>query len=132
MAAVVILVGGEPRMIKSLIAAAAVAATLTAAVPAQQAEAKTHVDINLGFGFGAFNPGYDNGYDYGYGYEPVYHPYYGISCGQGANIARWAGFRNVHAYDCGGRLYGYTGWKYGRPYSIMIGVGGHIQVVRPL
>jgi hypothetical protein len=113
-------------MIKSLIAATAVAASLTAAVPAQQAEAKTHVDINLGFGFGGFDPGY------GYGYAPVYHSYYGISCGQGGNVARWAGFYNVHAFDCGGPMYRYTGWKYGRPYVISVGIGGHLRGVRPL
>ena len=42
---------------KSLIAAAAVAASLTALAPVQQAQAKVNVDINLGLG-GGFYPGY--------------------------------------------------------------------------
>jgi hypothetical protein len=112
-------------MIKSLIAATAVAATLTAAVPAQQAEAKTHIDINLGFGFGGFDPGYDDGY------QPVYHPHY-MSCGEGRDVVRWEGYRNVHAFDCAGPMYRYTGWKHGRPYVIFVGVGGHFQGARPL
>ncbi len=72
---------------KSLIAAAAVAASLTALAPVQQAQAKVNVDINLGLG-GGFYPGY--GYGYGGGYYPVIDPYYGggISCNKGRKIVK--------------------------------------------
>ena len=93
---------------KSLIAAAAVAASLTALAPVQQAQAKVNVDINLGLG-GGFYPGY--GYGYGGGYYPVIDPYYGggISCHKGKKIVKWSGFNNVNAFDCSAPVYQYHG-----------------------
>ena len=120
---------------KSLIAAAAVAASLTALAPVQQAQAKVNVDINLGFG-GGFYPGYGYGYGGGYGggYYPVVDPYYGggISCMKGKNIVKWSGFKNVHAIDCGAPVYQYKAWKFGNPYKVRVNMNGNIIGVKKL
>ena len=72
---------------KSLIAAAAVAVSLTALAPVQQAQAKVNIDLNLGV-----NGGFYPGYGYGGGYYPVMDPYYGgISCNKGRKIVDWSG-----------------------------------------
>ena len=119
------------KMIKSLIAAAAVAASLTALAPVQQAQAKVNVDINLGLG-GGFYPGY--GYGYGGGYYPVIDPYYGggISCHKGKNIVKWSGFHNVNAFDCGKPVYQYMGWKFGHKYRVKVNMGGNIIGVKKI
>src|SRR5436190_20433097 len=81
---------------KSLIAAAAVAASLTALAPVQQAQAKVHVDINLGLG-GGYYPDYGYGYGYGGGYYPVVDPYYGggKSCWQAKHKLNMMNFKQV-------------------------------------
>ena len=119
-------------IIKSLIATAAVAASLTAAVPAQQAEAKVHFDVNVGIGgYPGFYPGY--GYGYGGGYYPVVDPYYsGISCNKGSKVVKWAGFHNVQAFDCSAPVYQYKAWKYGNPYKVRVNMSGNIINVKPL
>ena len=43
---------------KSLIAAAAVAVSLTALAPVQEAQAKTFIDLDINLGGGEFYPGY--------------------------------------------------------------------------
>ncbi len=117
-------------IIKSLIATAAVAASLTAAVPAQQAEAKVHFDVNVGIGG---YPGFYPGYGYTGGYYPVVDPYYnGISCNKGSKVVRWAGFHNVQAFDCSAPVYQYKAWKYGNPYKVRVNMSGNIINVKPL
>lgn len=117
---------------KSLIAAAAVAASLTALAPVQQAQAKVNVDINLGFG-GGFYPGYYPDYGYGGGYYPVIDPYYGggISCNKGKKIVKWAGFHNVNAFDCSAPVYQYKAWKFGNAYKVKVNMSGDIIKVKP-
>jgi hypothetical protein len=118
---------------KSLIAAAAVAASLTALAPVQQAQAKIHVDLNVGVG--GFYPGYGYGYGYGYGggYYPVIDPYYsGISCNKGRKIVDWSGFNNVHAFDCSAPVYGYKAWKNGHKYNVRVNMSGNIIGVKKL
>lgn len=116
---------------KSLIAAAAVAASLSALAPVQQAQAKVNVDINLGLG-GGFYPGY--GYGYGGGYYPVIDPYYGggISCHKGKNIVKWSGFNNVNAFDCSKPVYQYMAWKFGHKYRVKVSMGGDIIGVKKI
>lgn len=117
---------------KSLIAAAAVAASLTALAPVQQAQAKVNVDINLGFG-GGFYPGYGYGYGYGGGYYPVYEPYYGgISCNKGRKIVDWSGFNNVQAFDCSAPVYQYKAWKNGHKYRVKVSMKGNIIGVKKI
>jgi len=112
---------------KSLIAAAAIAASVTAFAPAQQAQAKTNIDIGIGFGFGGYYPGYG----YGYGYAPVYDPYPGaISCHKGKKIVRWSGYNNVQPVDCSLPGYKYTGWKWGHKYLVRVNGGGNITGVQ--
>ncbi len=117
-------------IIKSLIATAAVAASLTVLAPVEKAEAKVNVDINLGLG-GGYYP------DYGYGgYYPVIDPGYGggygISCHKGKKIVKWAGFHNVHPVDCSAPVYKYKAWKFGNPYRVKVNVHGDIIQVKPL
>jgi hypothetical protein len=121
---------------KSLIAAAAVAASLTALAPVQQAQAKTFIDIDVGLGLGGggFYPGYGYGGGYGGGYYPVIDPYYGggISCHKGKKIVKWAGFYNVHPFDCSAPVYQYKAWKFGNPYKVKVNMSGDIIKVKPL
>jgi hypothetical protein len=118
---------------KSLIAAAAVAASLTALAPVEQAQAKIHVNANVYLGGGGFYPGYP-GYGYGGGYYPVVDPYYGggISCFKGKKIVKWAGFYNVNPIDCGAPVYQYKAWKFGNPYKVKVSISGDIIKVKPL
>lgn len=119
---------------KSLIASAAVAASLVAALPAEQAQAKTHVDIGIGLGFGG-------GYPVGPGY-PVYDDYYsdagyygrpyyrGLTCGQAAGEVRASGFRHVRPLDCSRPVYGFTAERFGRPVVVKVNTRGDIVSVR--
>ena len=117
---------------KSLIAAAAVAASLTALAPVEQAQAKIRVDVNLGLG--GYYPGYYPDYGYGGGYYPVVDPYYGggISCHKGKKIVKWAGFYNVNPIDCSAPVYQYKAWKFGNPYKVKVSISGDIIKVKPL
>ena len=111
---------------KSLFAAAAVAVSLTALAPVQQAQAKVNVDIHFG-GLG-FYPGYG----YGGGY-PVYQPHYdGISCNKGRNIVKWSGFHNVNAFDCSKPVYRYSAWKNGKKYHVRVSMNGNIIGVKKI
>ena len=116
---------------KSLIAAAAVAVSLTALAPVQQAEAKTKIDLNfdVNVGGGGFYPGYGGG-----GYYPVYEePYYGgISCHKGKKIVKWAGFHNVNPVDCGAPVFQYHAWKFGHKYRVRVNMSGDIFGVKKL
>ena len=117
---------------KTLIATAAVAATLAVAAPAQQAQAKTNIDISVGFGLGGYGPGYGYGGGYGGGYvdyEPVYS---GISCGKGAKIVKWSGFHNVSAIDCSAPVYKYHARKGGNWYRVRVNTYGNIIGVKHL
>ena len=120
---------------KSLIAAAAVAVSLTALAPVQQAQAKVnlHIDLNGNFG-GGFYPGYGYGGGYGGGYYPVIDPYYGggISCHKGKNIVKWSGFHNVNAFDCSKPVYQYMAWKFGHKYKVKVSMGGNIIGVKKI
>lgn len=110
---------------KSLIAAAAVAASLTALAPVQQAQAGVDINVQLGGDLG-FYPGYGYGYGGGYGY-PVYQPYYGgISCHKGKQIVKWSGFHNVNAFDCSKPVYQYFGWKNGHKFKFKLNMAGNI------
>jgi hypothetical protein len=111
---------------KSLIAAAAVAASLTALAPVQQAEAKVHIDVGVNLG-GGFYPGYG----YGGGYYPVYEPYdSGISCNKGRKIVNWSGFHNANAFDCSAPVYQYMAWKNGHKYKVKVSMNGNIIGVK--
>ena len=111
---------------KSLIAAAAIATTFAVASPVQQAEAKTHIDLNIGVGIGGFYPGY-----YEPGYYPVYNPGY-ISCNKGRKIVDWSGFNNVHPVDCSLPGYKYTAWKNGHKFVVRLNGYGNITGVNKI
>lgn len=125
---------------KSLIAAAAVAATMTFALPAE--EARADVDVNIGIGLGGYVPGYYGGYyggyDYGYGYGYGYRKGHGygrhkphrISCAQGRRIVDRSGFNRVRAVDCSLPGYRYTAFKKGHKYVVRVNGRGNIVGVR--
>jgi hypothetical protein len=118
---------------KSLIAFAALAATMTVALPAQDAKADVDVDIGIGFFPG---PGYGHGFDdygyqdsgYGWGYYPEHRPHR-ISCGQGRRIVDRSGFRRVKPVDCELPGYRYTAWKHGKKFMVRVNGRGNITGV---
>ena len=119
---------------KSLIAIAAVATTLVAMVPAQQAQAGSNVDFNIDIGFGGGGYGGHGGYGDG-GYYPVYddgyeEEYSGISCNKGRKVVKWAGFHQVQAYDCSAPVYGYKAKKNGHVYKVKVNFHGNIISVK--
>lgn len=131
---------------KTLIAAATVASVV--AFAATSAKANPSISLGIGFGFGGYDSGYyGGGYDDGYNGE--WHPhhqhhwdewqepqpvddYAGISCSEGRNIVREAGFQHVSAYNCSASVFSYRGWKYGTPYQVRVDSQGDVVSERPL
>lgn len=123
---------------KTLIAAAAIAATMTFALPAQ--EAKADVDVNIGIGVfpaGGYGHGYGYGFDdygyvdhgYGWGYHSERRPYR-ISCGQGRRIVDRSGFNRVRPVDCELPGYRYSAWKHGKKFMVRVNGRGNITDIR--
>ncbi|WP_421696004.1 hypothetical protein [Aestuariivirga sp.] len=111
---------------KSIFAAAALLAF--AVIPAQNAEANSHVNIGVGIGLGAggfYAPGY-------YGPADYYQPYYGVSCYQAKKIVRGSGFYNVTATDCSAPSYRFVAWRSGNKFRVRINSAGNITGVSPL
>jgi hypothetical protein len=52
--------------------------------------------------------------------------HFGISCRDGRNIVKQHGFRRVHAVDCSGDTYSYTGRRHGEMMDIEVSLDGHI------
>lgn len=101
---------------KSLIAAAAVAVSV-AGFSATQANAGVDVDVTIG---GGFYPGHYGGYPvYPVYEEPVYHSW-GVSCFEGKQIVRSAGFRKVQPKDCSGRRFSYFARKHGDSFIVRV------------
>jgi hypothetical protein len=116
---------------KSILGAAAVAASVLL-VQTQAAEAgkkDVDVDINLGIGGGYYGPGY-----------PVYPGYPGVvvapgklSCWQGVKRVQYRGFYNVKPMDCSGRSYSYRGRRGGDVFRISVNAyTGRVTSIRPL
>ncbi|MEI8180023.1 hypothetical protein [Aestuariivirga sp.] len=116
---------------KSMIAIVAVLASLTA-LPVGNAEAKSHVDFNVGVGIGV--GGFYPGYGYGGVFVPgaYYEPSYGVSCGQARSIVKGNGFYNVTAIDCSAPSYRFIAWQGGNKYKVRINSAGNITGVTPL
>lgn len=115
---------------KSIFTAAALLAL--AVIPAQNAEAKSNVNIGVGIGLGVggfYAPGYAPGY---YGPVDYYQPYYGVSCYQAKKIVYGSGFHNVTATDCSAPSYRFVAWKYGNKYRVRVNSAGNITGVSPL
>jgi hypothetical protein len=106
---------------KVLVAAVALTAAVVTTAPAQ---AKTHIDIGIGLGFGGWGGGYGG---YGGGYVPVYGGGYdGISCWKAKKIVQYNGFHNVYATDCDGYVMRFKGTKWGDQYRIKVNRSGSI------
>ena len=112
---------------KSLIAAAAVAVSLTALAPVQQAQAKVNIDFNI------VTPGIYGGYGYGGGYyQPIYdEPYYGggKSCWQVKHQLKMMNFKKVQPFDCSAPTYRFSAKKNGNYVTVKTNVWGNILAV---
>ena len=131
---------------KTLIAAAAIAATFAVALPAPSAKADVDVDIGIGvvpgyYGGSYYSGGYvaggyyGNGYGYGDGYGGDHgyrdRPYrHRVSCSMGGNIVADAGFHRVRAVDCDLPGYRYTARKNGQRFMVRVNGRGNITDVR--
>jgi hypothetical protein len=123
---------------KTLIAAAAVAATFAVALPATEAKADVDVDIAIGIIPGYYTGGYNSGYfggygyDYGYGYGGFGDGYghrrhrRDISCGMGRSIVAEAGFFRVRPIDCELPGYRYTAKRNGHKFLVRVNGRGNI------
>ncbi len=121
---------GIYMIMKTILAAVAIASTMAIAAPAQAG-----VKVYLGGGF------FDNGYghdgypdyrpDYQPGYEPDYQPdnfyepprrprYRGISCEDGAQQVREEGYRRVRVVECDGRQYTYKARRNGGRFVVVV------------
>lgn len=105
-------------MIKSLFAAAAVAAiAMTASAPAEAKKLNLDVYIGTPDYYEPRYPVYE---------EPIYRPryqerrYYGISCDEGREQVRDSGFHRVRALNCDGRRYTYRARKNGTPVIVQV------------
>jgi hypothetical protein len=127
---------------KSILAATAVAATLFAAAPAAEAHhKKIHVDFGINVGehgcySGYYDPAceypappprprhprpvYEPDYGHDYGDDGDYEDRYTLSCGQGRQIVRRSGFRNVRTVECDGQNFKYTGYRRGASWIVML------------
>lgn len=115
---------------KSLIAAAAVAASLTALAPVQQAQAKVKIDFNIVAP--GIHGGYGYGYGYGGGYYPVYdEPYYGggKSCWQVKQKLKMMNFKKVNPFDCSAPTYRFSAKKNGDYVTVKTNVWGNILAI---
>jgi hypothetical protein len=116
---------------KSLIVAAAVAASLTALAPVQQAEAKVKLDLDANIYLG--NPGFYPGYGYGGGYyQPIYdEPYYGggKSCWQVKHKLKNMNFKKVQPFDCSAPTYRFHAKKNGNHVTVKTNVWGNILAI---
>jgi hypothetical protein len=125
---------------KTILAAAAIAATATIATATAEAKTKFDVYVDIGGGYeDSYRPRHQVA-DYGHDdYAPrkrrhhVEGDYgYGVSCGEGAQSVRYAGFRKVYAFDCNGRTYGYSAKRYGERYEVIVSAkSGRIISARP-
>jgi hypothetical protein len=142
-------------MIKTILAAGAMAATL--AMSGGAAEAKTHVTIGIGIGgypcYNHYNPVFCGGYPPPPYYDPppfydpppVYHnppPYYdpppgygygygyGVSCGQAARMLRSRGYYSVRVNSCGGRYHTFVAYRGGGQFVVRVrSSNGHIRSI---
>ena len=121
-------------------------AALASAFAMGTAQADPNFSFGVGFGADPFSAGYSDG-TYMRHYEPRpwgfdgpdsrwdHHPRYGygyrLSCGAGVNVVRAQGFHGVQPVDCSAPVYGYQGWKYGRPYDIRVSMRGQVIGVSP-
>ena len=118
---------------KTVLTAAAVAATLTAALPASPAHAD--VDVDIGIGVGGYFPGYpvygDDHYPEGrYHGGYWHHERRWMSCYRGAGIVDDAGFYRVRPLDCSAPNYAYTAWKRGTKFVVRVNSYGAITSIR--
>jgi hypothetical protein len=136
--------------VKSILAAAAIVSTVALGT-ATSAQADPNVNFSFGVGFGmpVYDAGYQDQFEDPYFGRRFHHRrhfhhgwndfadvppppvHYGISCGNGREILRQRGFRNVQAYSCQGPTYGYQAWKRGEFFRVAVNFRGQIVSVQP-
>jgi hypothetical protein len=118
---------------KSLIAAAAIAGTTLTAAATAEAKPKFDIYVDLGDGYSDAGYGYGDGHGYDEGGYGRGHGGWRISCGEGREKVRWAGFRKVRPIDCDGRTYQYKARKHGDWFVVTVkSKNGRIVNVDPL
>lgn len=124
--------------VRKLVRPALLAAALAAAALTATTAAKADVDVFLGLGGGPGLGGHGHGYGPSPGYydDPgFYRPYYRfrISCWEGRDSVREAGFRNVRAIDCNGSRYSYEARRRGDSFIVSVNSrSGRIVSVREI
>lgn len=124
------------KLVRPTLLAIALAATAATATTA----AKADVDVFFGLGGGPGWSGHGHGYGPGYyddpGFDrPYYRPYdrFRISCWEGRDSVREAGFRNVRAIDCNGSRYSYEARRRGDSFIVSVNSrSGRIVSVREI
>lgn len=111
---------------QTIIAAAAVVASVVAFQPVEKAEARVNIGVGIGIpGYygGGYAPGYYGG---GYGYYAPRPRYYAprrygrISCGSARRIVRNHGYYRVRAVDCSGSRYTFHAKRGGVWYRLRL------------
>lgn len=113
---------------KSLIAAAMLAAPLAMMASAPSAQAKAHIGFHFYFGDPHYNyrPGLGYFFRPGYGwYQPRYHMYHGwngrkMSCSQAARFVERRGYDVVARRDCAGSVYSFRAVHRGHRVNVFI------------
>jgi hypothetical protein len=81
---------------------------------------------NIYFDYGPYyDPFYDPFYTYPRDFGPQYYrPYYDrpqrITCSHAKQLLRNRGYRRITAYDCRGKVYGFTAWRKGKRYRLRV------------
>ncbi len=123
---------------KSMIATLAVITSL-AALPVEQAAARTSGDFNVGVPV-TVGPGASYAAGFGAHYAPsitvvagtTYPRYAGLSCGQARSIVMGNGFYNVTAIDCTAPGFKFVAWQDGSAYRVRVNGAGNITGVSHL
>jgi hypothetical protein len=117
------------KLLKPVLAAAAVAGAVAAAPAAQ---AGTDVDVYFGVdpGWGFYDAGV---YVDPYHHHRRHHHVRRVSCYEGKQRVKWAGFHKVRPVDCDGVRYRYKARKHGDWFIVTLNARrGHIIDVREI
>jgi hypothetical protein len=104
---------------KSILIAAAFAATLTVGLPLT-ARADTDFKIYLGIPHYGYRVGPDYRFREGYGWYLPDTRRGRLSCGEARRIVRRSGFRNISTIECNGRTYTFEATRRGREVTVYV------------
>ena len=125
-------------MFKSL-AIAAVVSTMAFAAPITSAEAKTNINLDIGFNLGGGYPVDDHYPSYEpypvYEPAPVYYepePVYVDHCGAARLAVKHQGFKKVRPIDCDGSTFAFKAKRHGDWWIVRTNRRGYIKTVQAL